>query len=115
MPTQNSVTWPCHSRELSCKSLNHFSECPHSSGLKSSLVVLRLEPSQLSLGTAFALFVVDLESRVGTSYWTGPAIFQNKCVPKAVAKVVAIPGVIGTIQRFNSVFGIMWSAEVGNL
>ena len=48
-------------------------------------------------------------------FWTGPAIFQNKCVPKAVAKVVAIPGVIGTIQRFNSVFGIMWSAEVGNL
>ena len=79
MPTQNSVTWPCHSRELSCKSLNHFSECPHSSGLKSSLVVLRLEPSQLSLGTAFALFVVDLESRVGTSYCiSGPGLQSFK-------------------------------------
>lgn len=79
----------------------------------SRLVVLhlRLEPSQLSLGTAFALFVLDLGSRVGTSYCiSGPGL-----VSKAVAKVVAIPGVIGTIQRFNSVFGIMWSVEVSNL
>lgn len=60
---------------------------------------LRLEPSQLSLGTAFALFVLDLGSRVGTSYCiSGPGL-----VSKAV-EVVAIPGVIGTIQRFNSVF-----------
>ena len=68
----------------------------------SRLVVfhLRLEPSQLSLGTAFALFVLDLRSRVGTSYlhfWTGPPGLVSKAV-----EVVAIPGVIGTIQRFHS-------------
>ena len=49
----------------------------------------RLEPSQLSLGTAFALFVL------GSSFLTEVALGMIA----SVSEVVAIPGVIGTIQR----------------